>query len=253
MRARHAFFIILGLLVLGNTIPPEFIQDRFGPFRYVVNRQRNYPAAVINSGSFATVPGSVWVQMDSTIDFSRWGEIETNDDHLDKRSLLRRFRVWTPQWHARNVFFWEETVSGSEVFIARLDKTNIIGMEPGDATGQTDLTTAANTDTFLIEEDYDTLPIWNGKFAAISLMTDDGNDENYDTYRFGTGAAQHHFCRICGVSAFRRPRSYPHLFDINARCLEGVDVDSLAVDHFDGEHWEAAEAAGGLDPLREGS
>ena len=71
-----------------------------------------------------------------------------------------------------------------------------------------------------------------------------------DTYRFGTGTAKHHFCRTCGVSAFRRPRSDPHLFDVNARCLEGVAVESLAVDHFDGRHWEEAEAGGQLDSLR---
>ena len=71
-----------------------------------------------------------------------------------------------------------------------------------------------------------------------------------ETYRFGTGTAKHHFCRTCGVSAFRRPRSDPHLFDVNARCLEGVAVESLAVDSFDGENWEESEAAGQLDSLR---
>ena len=71
-----------------------------------------------------------------------------------------------------------------------------------------------------------------------------------ETYRFGTGTAKHHFCRTCGISAFRRPRSDPHLFDVNARCLEGVEVESLAVDRFDGRNWEEAEAAGQLGSLR---
>jgi hypothetical protein len=70
------------------------------------------------------------------------------------------------------------------------------------------------------------------------------------TYQFGTGRAKHHFCRRCGVSPFRRPGSDPHLYDVNARCLEGLVLDDLAVDLFDGRRWEEAEAAGQLDPLR---
>ncbi len=88
---------------------------------------------------------------------------------------------------------------------------------------------------------------WYVEPARFRLLTD---PSSYDTYRFGTGTAQHHFCRICGVSAFRRPRSDPHLYDVNARCLEGVDAEALPVERFDGENWEEAEAAGQLDPLR---
>ena len=75
----------------------------------------------------------------------------------------------------------------------------------------------------------------------------------FATYRFGTGTARHHFCRTCGVSAFRRPRSDPELMDVNVRCLEDVDPESFPVDRFDGRHWEQAEAAGELDPLRGGA
>jgi hypothetical protein len=59
------------------------------------------------------------------------------------------------------------------------------------------------------------------------------------------------FCRHCGISAFRRPRSDPHLFDVNVRCLEDVDVDSLPVDRFDGQNWEKAAAARQLERLRQ--
>lgn len=40
-------------------------------------------------------------------------------------------------------------------------------------------------------------------------------------YRFNTGVARHLFCRHCGVKAFYVPRSHPHGFSVNARCLDG--------------------------------
>ena len=59
------------------------------------------------------------------------------------------------------------------------------------------------------------------------------------TYRFGTQRALHHFCRYCGVASFYRPRANPESYMINARCLEGVDLDSLEIVRFDGRSWEA--------------
>jgi hypothetical protein len=58
------------------------------------------------------------------------------------------------------------------------------------------------------------------------------------TYRFGTRVAAHHFCRTCGVSPFRRSRSNPDDVDVNVRCLEGVDLEGLEIQPFDGDHWE---------------
>lgn len=60
------------------------------------------------------------------------------------------------------------------------------------------------------------------------------------TYQFGTRTAANHFCRTCGISPFRRSRSDPDMVDVNARCLEGVDVETLEVTPFDGRHWEEA-------------
>jgi hypothetical protein len=59
------------------------------------------------------------------------------------------------------------------------------------------------------------------------------------TYQFGTNRALHHFCRVCGVAAFYRPRVNPANYMINARCLEGVDLDALERVRFDGRSWEA--------------
>jgi hypothetical protein len=63
------------------------------------------------------------------------------------------------------------------------------------------------------------------------------------TYRFGTMVAQHHFCRTCGVTPFYVPRSHPHDLDVNVRCLDGVALESLDVQSFDGRHWEESVAA----------
>ena len=62
-------------------------------------------------------------------------------------------------------------------------------------------------------------------------------------YTFGTGVAQHTFCRHCGMHAFYIPRSQPDSISVNARCLD--DVDGLALRptrFFDGQHWEEAQA-----------
>jgi hypothetical protein len=63
------------------------------------------------------------------------------------------------------------------------------------------------------------------------------------TYRFNTGTARHTFCRVCGIHAVYVPRSDPDKLDVNARCLDGVDVEALRPRGFDGQRWE--EAIGG--------
>jgi hypothetical protein len=60
-----------------------------------------------------------------------------------------------------------------------------------------------------------------------------------ETYEFGTRTAKHHFCRTCGISAFRVSRSHPDDVTVNVRCLDGVDLASLELEPFDGVHWEA--------------
>jgi hypothetical protein len=63
------------------------------------------------------------------------------------------------------------------------------------------------------------------------------------TYAFNTGVAKHTFCKHCGIHAFYVPRSHPDKIDVNARCLDGVDVASLRPSLFDGQNWEATMAA----------
>lgn len=60
------------------------------------------------------------------------------------------------------------------------------------------------------------------------------------SYQFNTGTAVHRFCRTCGIHSWYTPRSDPDKVDVNARCLEGVDLASLRPVRFDGRHWEEA-------------
>jgi hypothetical protein len=61
------------------------------------------------------------------------------------------------------------------------------------------------------------------------------------SYRFGTGAAEHLFCSVCGVKSFYQPRSHPDAWSVNANCLnEPIDLE---IEKFDGRDWERAKAA----------
>jgi hypothetical protein len=62
-------------------------------------------------------------------------------------------------------------------------------------------------------------------------------------YRFGTGAADHLFCSICGVKSFYQPRSHPAAWSLNVNALDDVSGLSLTTRSFDGRNWEAAKAA----------
>ena len=61
------------------------------------------------------------------------------------------------------------------------------------------------------------------------------------SYRFGTGAAEHLFCSICGVKSFYQPRSHPDAWSINANCLD--EPPELEIEKFDGRDWDRAKAA----------
>jgi hypothetical protein len=65
-------------------------------------------------------------------------------------------------------------------------------------------------------------------------------ESNIATYQFNTRAAKHHFCSVCGCAPFYIPRSDPDKIDVNARCLESVDVSKLPREFFDGRNWEEA-------------
>ncbi len=60
------------------------------------------------------------------------------------------------------------------------------------------------------------------------------------TYTFSTGVARHTFCRHCGIHPFYVPRSDPDKIDVNARCIDDIDLAALRPKFFDGRNWESA-------------
>ncbi|HEY0324697.1 MAG TPA: GFA family protein [Allosphingosinicella sp.] len=64
------------------------------------------------------------------------------------------------------------------------------------------------------------------------------------SYRFGTGAAEHLFCRTCGVKSFYQPRSHPEAWSLNFNALDDTSGLTATFRTFDGRNWEQAAAAG---------
>ncbi|HYE29173.1 MAG TPA: GFA family protein [Allosphingosinicella sp.] len=62
-------------------------------------------------------------------------------------------------------------------------------------------------------------------------------------YRFGTGAADHLFCSICGVKSFYQPRSHPEAWSLNLNALDDTSELSVTIRNFDGRNWERARGA----------
>lgn len=62
-------------------------------------------------------------------------------------------------------------------------------------------------------------------------------------YQFNTKTAKHYFCPVCGISAYYVPRSHPDKIDVNVRCLEGVELESLTIVPFNGREWEKNRAS----------
>ncbi len=61
-------------------------------------------------------------------------------------------------------------------------------------------------------------------------------------YTFHTKTAQHYFCSVCGLSSYYIPRSHPNMIDVNLRCVEGVNLEEVAIERFNGQDWEQARA-----------
>jgi hypothetical protein len=80
---------------------------------------------------------------------------------------------------------------------------------------------------------------WIVPQESFHLLT---SSEDFSTYTFNTHTARHHFCPVCGVASFYVPRSDPDKIDVNVRCLDGIEIGRLEIDHFDGRNWEEAIA-----------
>jgi hypothetical protein len=76
-----------------------------------------------------------------------------------------------------------------------------------------------------------------GEFTLLS------GTESLVSYRFGGGAAEHLFCRNCGIKSFYQPRSHPQAWSVNFRCLDPRHGLQPEIRAFDGQNWEAAHGA----------
>jgi hypothetical protein len=64
-------------------------------------------------------------------------------------------------------------------------------------------------------------------------------EEILTSYRFNTGVANHLFCSVCGIKAYYVPRSHPHGYSVNARCLDAEFLQGIFIERqFDGRNWE---------------
>lgn len=75
--------------------------------------------------------------------------------------------------------------------------------------------------------------------AADALTILEGEEE-LTTYTFNTGTAQHTFCRRCGIKPFYVPRSHPHGYSVNFRCVDAGAFERVERTSFDGRNWEQA-------------
>ena len=69
-----------------------------------------------------------------------------------------------------------------------------------------------------------------------------GGAEELTSYRFGTGAADHLFCGVCGVKSFYQPRSHPEAWSVNFNALDDAAGLQVTARDFDGRNWEQAAA-----------
>lgn len=73
-------------------------------------------------------------------------------------------------------------------------------------------------------------------FTTPDVFTLHTDRDAIATYTFNTHNIQHQFCKTCGCAPFSEgtgPDGKAGVA-INLRCTDGVDLDSLKIQHFDG-------------------
>jgi hypothetical protein len=75
--------------------------------------------------------------------------------------------------------------------------------------------------------------LWFVPRASLRLLTP---QEDLSTYEFNKHVIKHRFCARCGIHPFGEgtdPKGNA-MAAVNARCLQGVELESFAVKNFDG-------------------
>ena len=73
-------------------------------------------------------------------------------------------------------------------------------------------------------------------FVPREQLTVHAADENIGTYQFNKKIIQHCFCRTCGIHPYAEgmdPNGQA-IAAINIRCLDGLDLEIIPVQQFDG-------------------
>ena len=75
--------------------------------------------------------------------------------------------------------------------------------------------------------------LWFVPRAQLQLV---GNADDMGTYTFNKHVIKHNFCPACGIHVFGEGTAPDGkaVAAVNARCIEGIDLDSLKVNHYNG-------------------
>ena len=75
--------------------------------------------------------------------------------------------------------------------------------------------------------------LWFVPRDALQLSTP---EENASTYLFNKHVIQHRFCPTCGIHPYGEGSDAKgnRMAAVNVRCLEGIELESIPVTHFDG-------------------
>ena len=74
-------------------------------------------------------------------------------------------------------------------------------------------------------------------FTTPDKFTFKGSEDDIAAYRWNTGNIAFEFCKTCGCAPFAHGKGpQGPMVEINLRCAEGIDLDSLEINPFDGAH-----------------
>lgn len=74
-------------------------------------------------------------------------------------------------------------------------------------------------------------------FFPRSKLTLSTPESDLSTYTFNTHMVKHRFCPVCGCAPFGEginPKTKEMTAAVNVRCLEGIDLSKIKLNHFDG-------------------
>jgi hypothetical protein len=73
-------------------------------------------------------------------------------------------------------------------------------------------------------------------FVPRDHFTLTASEDALSTYTFNKHVIKHRFCRTCGIHPFGEGTTPDGnaMVAVNIRCLEGIDLDGVPVQHFDG-------------------